>query len=402
MSQLGLDPKRRRFLSRFARFSGALTLTCAAPPLLAAAPIEVRDVRIHQRAGVTRVVFDLSGPVHHSLFTLSDPERVVIDFSDARPAPTLRLAPSPPIDRLRYATHGTRGLRVVLDVSTAVRPRSHLLPPTGRHGDYELAIDLVPASMPATRARSTPEAVLRDVVVAIDPGHGGKDPGAIGRHGTREKDVVLNMAKDLAERVSVRPGMQPLLIRGGDYFVSLGRRVHKARAHRADLFISLHADASPYHYVKGSTVYVLSERGASSAAAHLLAKRQNASNRVGGVSLSDKDPLLAAVLVDLEQTATSLSSLALGRSLTDSIAEVVSLHSQEVEHAAFAVLKSPDIPSVLVETAFISNPTQERRLRTPGFQREMAEALMEGIDTYVRHHAPSGTRFSAQPPVGTG
>jgi len=393
MSQSAQDPKRRLLLRRFLRLSGALAATLAAPRLLAAPPAVVKGIRANRDGGVTRIAFDLSAPTHHRLFTLRNPERVVIDFDNARAASHLKLAPTGPIRRLRYAPHHG-GLRVVLDLSQRVQPRSLLLEPAGRHHDYRLAVDLASrTAAPAVHTESK-SAPLRDVVVAIDPGHGGKDPGAIGHHGTEEKHVVLAIGQRLATLIGRQRGMRPLLIRDGDYFVSLGHRVSKARKHRADLFVSIHADACPYHYVKGSTVYVLSEHGASSEAARLLAKRQNEADRVAGVSLADKDRLLASVLVDLEQTATYESSLALGQNLTDSIADVVPLHSRHVEHAAFAVLKSPDIPSVLVETAFISNPAQERRLRTSHFQHQMADALMSGIDGYFRRHAPPGTRLA--------
>jgi len=401
MSQTTQDPKRRQFLHRFLRLSGALAVTCTAPRLFAATRTEIKAVRAHRHAELTRVAFDLSGPVEHRLFTLANPARVVIDFADARAA-HLKLAPTPPIRGLRYAPHGHGGLRVVLDLASAVKPRSLLLPPDAGHHDYRLAIDLTPPALAAAAVHTAPKSALRDVVVAIDPGHGGKDPGAIGHHGTREKHVVLAIGRHLAELVGRRHGMRPLLIRDGDYFVPLGERVRKARTHRADLFVSIHADASPYHYAKGSTVYVLSEHGASSEAARLLAKRQNEADRVADVSLSDKGRLLASVLVDLEQTATYESSVALGQTLSDSIAGVVPLHSQHVEHAAFAVLKSPDIPSVLVETAFISNPAQERRLRTAHFQRQMAEALMTGIEGYFREHAPPGTHLAAHHALGAG
>ncbi|APZ44678.1 hypothetical protein BW247_10990 [Acidihalobacter ferrooxydans] len=387
-------------MRRLLGVSGAAAVTLLSPRALAGTRITVKHVRLARHNGVTQVIFDLSGPVEHSLFALSKPERVVIDFKNAQVAGGMRVKPSAPVHGLRYARRGLNDLRVVLDLDKGSRPSSRLLKPQGGDG-YRLVVDLAALSaatpapvMTAAAAQSTTR--LRDVVVAIDPGHGGVDPGAVGKRGTYEKNVVLAIARRLEALIKKTPGMQPYLIRRGDQYVSLRERLRKARAKKADLFISIHADASPYRYPKGSTVYVLSERGASSEAARLLAQRQNEVDRVAGVNLSTKDNLVASVLVDLAQTATRESSFKLGEHLTANINRVIRLHSRSVERAAFVVLKSPDIPSALVETAFISNPSEERLLRTPVFQQRMAVALHAGVADYFNRYAPSGTLLAAR------
>lgn len=394
--------ERRQFLRRVLGVSGVAAVTFISPRAFASAPVVVKGVHLSTEDGATRVVFDLSGPVEHSLFTLSQPERVVIDFKNAKALDGFRINPIAPVQDIRYARRDLTNLRVVLDLDAGANPSSFLLKPGKGSSDYRLVVALgsVTTSTPApvlTAASVGPAAKkLRDVIVAIDPGHGGKDPGAIGKRGTYEKHVVLQVARRLDALIKRTPGMKPLMIRNGDHFVTLRDRIRKARAHHADLFVSIHADASPYRYPKGSTVYVLSEHGASSEAARLLAQRQNSADRVAGVNLSDKDNLVASVLVDLAQTATREASFKLGENLTGSINKVIRLHSITVERAAFVVLKSPDIPSALVETAFISNPAEERQLRTPAFQRKMAAALHRGIQDYFAQHAPPGTLLAAR------
>jgi len=397
MTDAKKDLERREFLGRLLRLSGAAAATMIAPNAFARSGVLVRDAKLTHHNGTTRVLFELSGPVHHRLFTLAHPNRLVIDVADAH-THGLHLHPSALVHDLRYAPHDHGGLRLVLDLATAVQPRSLLLAPGHGHRHYRLAVDLTPTTRVAAPVQSVKTEHLRDVVIAIDPGHGGRDPGAIGQRGTYEKHVVLNIGHRLNAMLERENGMKPMMTRHGDYFVTLGGRVRKARAHRADLFVSIHADASPYHYPKGSTVYILSEHGASSVAARMLAKRQNSVDRLAGVNLSGRDKLLASVLVDLEQTATHHASTVLGENLADSISHshVVPLHSRRVEHAAFAVLKSPDIPSVLVETAFISNLSEERLLRTSSFQHGMAEALLGGIKDYFSKHAPPGTLLAAR------
>jgi N-acetylmuramoyl-L-alanine amidase len=233
-------------------------------------------------------------------------------------------------------------------------------------------------------------------VIAIDAGHGGEDPGASGRrYRTREKDVTLAIARELAKLVAQEPGMRPMLIRDGDYYVGLLQRFEKARRHRADVFVSIHADAVPGRSANGSSVYALSEKGASSAMARRLADKENASDLIGGVSLNDKDDMLAHVLLDLSHNMTMQDSLSLGDSILTELRRVGPVHMHHVAQAGFAVLKSPDIPSVLVETAFISNPSEEKKLRTPAFQRQLAAGIFRGIKRYLASN-PSGPQAPVQ------
>ncbi|AOU99544.1 hypothetical protein BI364_04640 [Acidihalobacter yilgarnensis] len=379
--------------------SGMAAMTVISPSAFASTAVLVKGVHLSESGGKTRVIFDLSGPVQHSLFTLSHPDRVVIDFDNARAAGAMRFASSPLVRDIRHAARGRSDLRVVLDLKADADASSFLVKPGRGSRNYQVVVDLSAVSVGKpqpviTAAQAQPQRPLRDVVICIDPGHGGKDPGAIGKRGTYEKTVVLDMARRLEALINREPGMQAFMTRKSDYFVTLRGRLAKARKHRADLFVSIHADASPYRYPKGSTVYVLSEHGASSEAARLLAERQNDVDRVAGVNLSNKDNLVASVLVDLAQSATREASFKLGDKLKGSIDRVIRMHSNTVERASFVVLKSPDIPSALVETAFISNPAEERRLRTPRFRANMAGALLGGVKDYFEHHAPPGTIFA--------
>ena len=232
---------------------------------------------------------------------------------------------------------------------------------------------------------------LRDLVIAIDAGHGGEDPGARGRKGTREKDVVLEIARRLAALIEKEPGMRPVMIRDGDYYIGLRKRIEKARSQRADLFISIHADAFRDSRARGSSVYVLSQRGASSEMARWLAARENAADLVGGVSLDDKDDLLAEVLLDLAQTATLEASVEVADNVLQEMKRLGKVHKKQVQHAGFVVLKSPDIPSLLVETAFISNPSEEQRLRNSRHQQQVAQAILAGVRNYFASNPPPGT-----------
>lgn len=399
MSHSTEDSDRREFLRRMLGISGMAAMTVISPSAFASTAVAVKGVRLSESGGKTRVIFDLSGPVQHSLFTLSHPDRVVIDFDNARAAGAMRFASSPLVRDIRHAARGRSDLRVVLDLKADADASSFLVKPGHGSRNYQVVVDLSAVSVGKpqpviTAAQAQPQRPLRDVVICIDPGHGGKDPGAIGKRGTYEKTVVLDMARRLEALINREPGMQAFMTRKSDYFVTLRGRLAKARKHRADLFVSIHADASPYRYPKGSTVYVLSEHGASSEAARLLAERQNDVDRVAGVNLSNKDNLVASVLVDLAQSATREASFKLGDKLKGSIDRVIRMHSNTVERASFVVLKSPDIPSALVETAFISNPAEERRLRTPRFRANMAGALLGGVKDYFEHHAPPGTIFA--------
>lgn len=399
MKEPSARPLRRRFLWGCVRLGGVLASACVAPGVWAQRKsVLVRELRVKSTEVMTRAVFDVNGPVDHHIFTLHDPERVVVDLKNVRLPKDISGAERPGgvIRTIRSAFREGKGLRVVFDLHRRASPRSFLLPPSGQYG-YRLVIDLKEqkgrAPTPVKSAARQP-ARLRDVVIAIDAGHGGKDPGAIGRRGTREKDVVLSVARRLEALIKKQPGMQVVMIRDRDSYLPLRARIRKARRHRADLFISIHADAARNRRAQGSSVYVLSPRGASSEHARWLAQRENDADLIGGVSLDDKDDVLASVLLDLSQTATTEASIELANSLLVQLKRVGRVRNKRVEQAGFAVLKSPDIPSVLVETAFISNPSEEKRLRTRAYQQALAQAMLGGLRGYFRHHAPSGSQLA--------
>lgn len=361
---------------------------------------DVQGVRLWAGPEGTRVVFDLAAPVTHKVFMLDNPDRVVVDVAAARWA-----APQPqPTGAVRNIRHGAQpdgALRIVLDLTGPVQPRSFLVAPNDVYG-HRLVLDLAPVGTPVpTPVRALPEEADRKIVIAIDAGHGGEDPGAIGHSGTREKDVALAVARELAALIAQQDDMRAVLIRDGDYIVSFRRRMEIAREHRADMFISIHADAFTHTRARGASVYVLSERGASSEAARWLAARENAADLIGGVSLDDKDELLASVLLDLSQTATLSASLQAGSYVLRELGKIGALHRRDVQQAGFLVLKSPDIPSLLVETAFISNPEEERRLRDPAEQRKLAASILTGVRGYFLDNPPAGTllarRAAGQP-----
>jgi len=354
---------------------------------------DVNGVRLWTGPEGTRVVLDLQAPVRYQVFSLDDPDRVVIDIEQARWA----AADAPGSGAVRAVRHGAKpggGLRIVLDLNAAVQPRSSLVAPNDVYG-HRLVIDLAPLqAAPAAPLRTVPAGDERAVVIAIDAGHGGEDPGAMGHRGTREKDVALAVARALAALVAKEPDMRPVLIRDGDYIVSLRRRMEIARESRADLFVSIHADAFTDSRSHGSSVYALSDRGATSEAARWLAERENAADLIGGVSLDDKDDLLASVLLDLSQTATLSASLQVGAHVLEQLDRIGELRRRDVQQAGFLVLKSPDIPSILVETAFISNPQEERRLADPREQQRLAGSILAGIEGYFLENPPAGTRLA--------
>lgn len=368
-------------------------------PLVAHAT-SVDDVRMWAGPESTRLVFEISGPVEHSIFTLRSPDRVVIDLKNAH----LRHAPrgldfsESVVSRLRSAKRNGHDLRMVLDLKTKVRPQSFLLKPTKQYG-HRLVIDLGDSRVKSTpkvarTSARTNKGAPRDVVIAIDAGHGGDDPGASGHRGTREKHVVLAIARQLERLIKNEPGMRPVMIRNGDYYLGLRKRMNKARAMQADLFISIHADAFRNGRASGSSVYVLSSNGASSEAAQWLANSENNADLIGGVSLDDKDDLLRSVLLDLSQNATIAASLDVGSSVLKELGHVGKLHKRRVEQAGFVVLKSPDIPSILVETGYISNKREERKLRDRHYQRKLAKAMLKGVKRFFRKNAPPGTRLA--------
>ena len=460
-------------------FGSALSVLLAGS--FSAQAAELRDLRLLDGPDSTRVVFDLDVETAPKVFTLANPDRVVVDFADAQRAAGLRLdAGGKGLIKAVRAGPRERGLRVVLDVGSAVAPKSFGMQPSGSYG-YRLILDLYPqnAAVPAetrevpgqitaavepapvpaaTTARAaapsqpaekpaekSPERpavsaqlVLpaaqtpvqlpaspapaaappvqvasasptttttaaassaspfndriqiseKPIVIAVDAGHGGQDPGARGHGGLQEKDVTLAIARRLAKKIDAQPGMRAVLTRDGDYFVELRERTVRARRAQADLFVSIHANAYKDRDMRGTAVYVLSDRGASSEQSRWIASHENAADLVGGVKLKNKDDDLAAVLIDISQSATMEASFDLGSRLIDSLGKVNTLQKAVVQQAGFLVLKSPDIPSVLVETAFISNPEEERLLRDPEYQDKLAGSVFEGVHSYFARYRP--------------
>ncbi|HIP53040.1 MAG TPA: AMIN domain-containing protein [Chromatiales bacterium] len=364
--------------------------------------VDISGIRLWNAPDHIRLVFDSSAPLIHTIYGLSKPDRLVIDLKNAR----LRTS-FPRIDGKNTLVKAIRGakrkggkLRVVVDLTSAAKPKSFTLKPNKRYG-HRLVVDLYPRKGKAKRPAKSVVAVkekARDVVIAIDAGHGGEDGGARGPHGTHEKDVVLRIARKLAALVRKEPGMKPVMIRNGDYYLGLRKRMERARRARADLFISIHADAFRDRRVRGASVYTLSHRGASSEFARWLARRENSSDLIGGVELADKDDVLRTVLLDLAQNATMQVSADAAREILKEMKNVATLHKSRVQQAGFVVLKSPDIPSVLVETAFISNPKEERNLRDPRYQQKLAKAMMKGIRNYFRRYPPPGTLLAKNAP----
>lgn len=402
----------------------------------------ISAVRIWPAQDYTRITLESKKPLRHSLISVKNPERLVLDLEDVEIASVQQalsnklLQNDPYIAALRAARNKPGVVRVVLDLKTEVKPQIFLLKPVGEYG-HRLVLDLYPAvpldplqallensaatppvliTMPAepmaaepgapviaapakppagTRAdpkniaRGTEKPIVdRLITVVIDPGHGGEDPGALGRGGTREKHVTLAIARHLKAAIDAEPNMRAVLTRDGDFFIPLGGRVEKARRVRADLFVSVHADAFIKPHARGSSVFALSESGATSTAARWLAKKENDADLIGGVNLDVKDRYLAQTLLDLSQTATIQDSLRLGRSVLAELGGINTLHKAQVEQAGFAVLKAPDIPSILVETAFISNPEEEKRLSDESYQIKMAQAILKGIKAYFAKNPP--------------
>ncbi|UCH54047.1 MAG: N-acetylmuramoyl-L-alanine amidase [Pseudomonadota bacterium] len=377
-----------------------LSLCLLAATSVSAASVTVQNLRQWRAPDHTRLVFDLTGPLEHRVLVLESPPRIVIDMERAQLDDALPPAEpdNPLLAAVRSGMQDANTLRVVLDLRRAVDPRVFLLPPAGPYG-HRLVIDLYPGENgPAVRDGPAPSAPApkrqapREIIIAIDAGHGGEDPGAMGRrYRTREKDITLAVSRELAKLVAATPGMRPVMIRDGDYYVGLRERYLKARRKGADVFVSIHADAIPGGHAKGSSVYALSERGATSALAKHLADRENFADLVGGVSLDDKDDQLRRVLMDLSQSKTSQYSLELAEAVLNELRRIGPVHSNRINQAGFMVLKSPDIPSVLIETAFISNPTEEKKLRTHAFQQQLASGILAGIKRYLGRNAPART-----------
>jgi N-acetylmuramoyl-L-alanine amidase len=414
----------RRIAFALALFAGGilpLALPAASVPLG-----EVGAIRLATDGGATRVELQLSAATPYSFFMLDGPRRAVVDLQRTRLAPG-RVLPLPAglVRGLRAAPRPGGGLRLVIDLPEGSGASAAWLPPqpgvaarlvvslgpagsggadataaTGEGGTPSTAASLpaVPAAEASTlpvRAAHAPADSGRAVIVAVDAGHGGQDPGAIGRSGTREKDVVLEIAREVAARINREPGMRAVLTRQGDHFLTLRQRIGRARQAKADMFVSIHADSVRDRDVSGASVYVLSEKGASDEQARWLAERENAADLKGGVSLDDKDGMLASVLLDLSQSASIASSMHAAERVLRSLNRVAEVRKPRVQQAGFVVLKSPDIPSMLVETAFISNAADERMLRQSERRERLAAAIFRGVHSYFEDHPPEGTRFAA-------
>lgn len=385
----GRDPVRN-FINSI--FIGLLWLSL---PVISAER-EIRNIRFWAAPDHTRVVFDVSLPISHNLFTLENPNRLVIDIPSTRVTVDLgQLGGKGLVAGIRAGQFSPDVTRIVLDLKRPVQPRSFALKPNDQYG-HRLVIDLYEfdaSDKPKNTVKKSvfDKVAIRDLIIAIDAGHGGDDPGAVGRHGTQEKHIVLAIAKRLANLIEKEPGMRPVLIRSGDYYVGLRQRINKARKHKADMFVSIHADGFKDRRVRGASVFTLSRRGASSEMARRLAEKENAADLVGGVSLADKDDLLAEVLLDLSQNATQEASFEVAGIMLDELKRLGKIHKSSVQQAGFVVLKSPDIPSVLVETAFISNAAEERKLKDKSHQQALARAMLRGIQGYFSRYPPPGT-----------
>ena len=364
----------------------------------AAHATQISNARLWRSDDKLRLVFDLSGPVQYKTFTLSAPERLIIDLSGAGLSgdfSQLALKNSG-ITSIRSGHFGKGDTRIVLDLAAPMQLNSFLLPPQDGQG-HRLVLDLTSATQAPRQIAAEPKPLVdkahpkRDIIVVVDPGHGGKDPGAVGSKGQREKDVVLSIAQLLAKRLKREKGFDVKLVRNDDFFVPLRKRVEIAHKHNADMFISVHADAAPRITASGASVYALSEGGATSATARFMAQRENGADLLGATSLlnlKDKDPMLAGVILDMSMNATIASSLQLGSSILGSLEGITSLHQKRVEQAGFAVLKSPDVPSILVETGFISNARDSARLVTARHQQAVADGLFEGLKKYFQKNPP--------------
>ncbi|UCV02502.1 N-acetylmuramoyl-L-alanine amidase [Dechloromonas denitrificans] len=433
----GLSLGRRQLL----RYAGASLILSVSPLAGAAAKLPaVLAVRVWPAADYTRVTLEHDAPLKYTHFIVENPDRLVVDiegveFNSVLDSLARKVATDDPYIKLLRAGRFKPGVvRLVMELKTKVNPQVFMLPPAGEYG-HRLVLDVYPINPPdplmallegrkdaveplqadpdlqvvETKPGKTPEApevhtskksgkpiVDRLVTITLDPGHGGEDPGAIGQGGSQEKNVTLEVAKRLKARIDAEPNMRAVMTRDSDFFVPLQMRVQKARRVQSDLFLSIHADAWIKPDARGSSVFVLSERGASSTQARLLAQRENQADLVGGVNLGSKDLFLARTLLDLSQTATINDSLKLGKYLLGELGAINTLHKNYVEQAGFAVLKAPDIPSALIETAFISNPEEERRLNDDAYQEKLADAIVRGIRQYFLRHPPGPKAKLAQ------
>ena len=418
------DAGRRRLI----RYAGATLLLLVSPAGRAGTDRNpgILAVRVWPAADYTRVAIEHSAPLKYSHFMVKDPDRLVVDlegieFNKVLEGLAGKISPDDPNIKLLRAGRFKPGVvRLVMELKNEVKPQIFVLPPVGEYGhrlvldvypleppdalaalleksesvlgDMGVSVDRSPGAAPAAKAekpRQGKPVVDRLVTITLDPGHGGEDPGAVGRGGSYEKHVTLAVAQRLKAKIDAEPNMRAVLTRDTDFFVPLNMRVQKARRIQSDLFVSIHADAFTRPDANGSSVFALSESGASSSAARYLAQKENAADLIGGVNLDVRDPNLARTLLDLSQTATINDSLKLGKAVLGELGSINRLHKASVEQAGFAVLKAPDIPSILIETAFISNPEEEKRLNDEAYQEKMAEAIISGIRKY----------FAANPPL---
>lgn len=431
----GLSLGRRQLL----RYAGASLILSVTPVADASARLPtVMAVRVWPAADYTRVTLEYQGTLSFKHFLIENPDRLVVDIEGVEFNSVLDslsgkvAADDPNIKLLRAGRFKPGVVRLVMELKGKVNPQVFSLPPVGEYGQ-RLVLDVYPLNPPdplmallegketaveplknpqdfptdqnkpdapevQTSRKSGKPVVDRLVTITLDPGHGGEDPGAIGKGGTYEKNVTLEVARRLKRRIDAEPNMRAVLTRDGDFFVPLQVRVQKARRVQSDLFLSIHADAWIKPDARGSSVFVLSERGASSTQARLLAQRENEADLIGGVNIRSRDPFLARTLLDLSQTATINDSLKLGKYLLGELGAINTLHKNHVEQAGFAVLKAPDIPSALIETAFISNPEEERRLNDDAYQEKLAEAIVRGIRQYFIKHPPGPK--ARQPVIG--
>jgi N-acetylmuramoyl-L-alanine amidase len=414
----------------------ALGATLSGAPKVApkVTPVALRQVSVSAATTLAgaRVWLDLSASAKHQTFTLDNPPRIVVDLSGVQPVAGLALPATAVLDgavavrAVRIAPRGD-GTRVVIDLTAPTAHHARALvgsAPPGARVEIEIGAPLraaatlaakpepiktepikmepvkteplktEPVKLAPVRLATREPRSGRDLMIAIDAGHGGKDPGAIGSHGTREKDVTLAVARCLADALNQEPGMRAYLVRDGDYFIELRQRMVRARKAGADLFVSIHADSAPNHAAEGSSIYILSPRGASSEAARWLANRENAADLAGNVKLDGLEPIVASVLMDLSQGDTISSSDRAARQVLEELDRIGNVHKREVQAAGFMVLKSPDIPSLLVETAFISHPEEERRLADPEHQQLLATAIQNGLRNYFHANPPPGTRIA--------
>lgn len=393
------------------------------PITIFADKIQLKKMEVHDLSHHWQFVFYLSKPTQFRSFNLDNPNRFVLDLKNVHANIRLRYKPlfGTPINALRYSYHKDHIFRVVFDLDMPVKAKLVELP-TNKTGERKLQVMFIKKAhhvsgfgLPDMKSNASGDNLkskspsllrehanktdqiaetekkkqaFRNIVIVIDPGHGGKDPGATGKGGTHEKNVVLAISKKLQKLIDQQPGFSAVLTRKSDYYIPLRRRLLLARKYKADMFVAIHADAWKNDSARGAAVYALSRRGATSEAARWLARRENKSELMGGVELQDKSHLLKSVLINLSQTATIRASLRIGENLLSAIKHFARLHHDRVEQAAFVVLKSPDIPSLLVETGFLSNPYEERRLRNPQYQAMLAKAIMQGIREYYSSHPP--------------